>query len=83
MERLKCDKSYKISNVCVKAFAGKKYFSTLEATDVVEIDDIGSVCEANVAPLGDNTEFFVGEIIGIQSCTMFHSCLSCKGKVEE
>ena len=75
-------KCYHISNVCVKEYGGKKYFSSTELSKIVEVDDIGKVCDESVV-VDDGSQFFVGEIVGIVSYTEFQGCLSCGAKVTE
>ena len=70
-------KSYRICNVCVKAYGGMKYFSSTDTSTVDEITDIGEVCVKSIS----KNEVFIGEIIGIVSSSHFSSCVSCGGKV--
>ena len=74
-------KCYLITQVGVKAYNGEKYFSSTDQSEVKEIADIGEVTESQANAVG--LEDFVGEIIGIVSCTKFISCVSCAGKVED
>ena len=77
--KVQCSQSYRINKVAIKAYNGRKYFSTLEETTVGEIYDIGDVSNEK----RNDTEQFFGSIIGVVSCTEFLSCFSCNAKVTE
>ena len=70
------DKSYRICNVCVKAYGGMKYFSSTDTSTVDEITDIGEVCVKSIS----KNEVFIGEIIGIVSSSHFSRCVEVKWK---
>ena len=46
--KVDCNKCYCISNVAVKAYGGKKYFSSIEMSKIIEVDDIGEVCGESI-----------------------------------
>ena len=73
--KIQCSKCYRINNVAIKAYNGRRYFSTQEERTVDEINDIGNVSNEKMI----DTERFVGSIVGVLSCTEFLSCSSCKG----
>ncbi len=72
-------KSYKMSSVSVKSYNGDKYLSTLDASEIMEVPDIGEVCASSIV-VGQK-ECVVGEIIGVVSYNRFCGCLSCGAKV--
>ncbi len=80
---MECDESYNISNVSVKEFAGKKYFSTTSCSKVIQVEKgtIGEISTEKV--INSGRECFVGDIIGVVSCSLFLSCISCNGKVSQ
>ena len=79
VDKVESGVSYYIKNVTVKSYQGQKYFSTTDETELVEIADIGEVCDK----VDDGKVKFVGEIVGIVSFTQFLGCVVCGSKVNE
>ena len=78
---LKLGESYKVTDVSVRNWAGKKYLSTTESSKVEQIENLPDVLPEEIEGRDDySTE---GEIVGIQSIDEYLWCIMCKGKVSE
>ena len=80
---LEAGTSYKISEVAVKMYSGKKYFTLTDNSTVEVINDIGKVVEEAADSGMCCGKLVVGEVIGVVSCEEYLGCMSCKAKVGE
>ncbi len=78
IDKLENGKSYRISNVSVKAYNGSKYLSSVDGSETVEVSDVGDVIDNTIIKQNDHV---VGEIVAIVSYSSFSGCISCGAKV--
>ena len=80
VDMLEAGTSYKISEVAVKMYSGKKYFTLTDNSTVEVINDIGEVVEGAADSGMCRGKLVVGEVIGVVSCEEYLGCMSHKVK---
>ena len=71
--KLEMGKSYSMKNVSVRVFDNIKSLTTTADSEIIEIEDIGSVKINEPEPMSSDTEI----IITAASCTETFPCTSC------
>ena len=74
--------SYKLSNLMVRSFKGKKYLSIpKDGFQVSTVQDIGIVKEDTIEELVKEKTLKSVSIVGVRYLQTYESCYSCSGKV--
>ena len=81
VNRLTEGQCYKLSDMTVKVYDGKKFLSMSPEARVVDIADIGQVVTPDAEECSGN-RVIRGMVIGVQSTEEYCSCILCNAKVE-
>ena len=80
MNKFKLNNSYKLNNVTVRLFDGRKYLSVPSDSVIEGIANIGEVDNSEIMP-SIQAKSFAGEIVGVLSVDIYRSCLNCSSKL--
>ena len=79
---LKVNSSYRLRNFMIREFQGTKYLTMVrEGSEIIEIDDIGSLVEGSEEE-EELMEIKNVAIVGVPYLYSYKSCLQCKARVE-
>ena len=82
IDKLEEGKTYRLQNLIVKSFSGRKYLSTPKAglSSTLEEDMEDVVCDPDTSSL---TEELVAEVVGVADVDTRKGCIKCRSTVDE
>ena len=75
------DRCYKVADVYVKEFQGKKYLSVPEKGTIEDIDEIDDVVEVDSDDERPTAAVVEGVVKAVLSCEEYLSCVNCSSKI--
>ena len=81
VDTLEINQSYKMLQVTVRSFNGRKYFSLGEKCEIEKIEDIGEIVDDDLDNGNGGAVVVKGEIVAVIGIDSYRSCRNCNAKV--